>query len=54
MKKLFFVIALVFLFCGAFCFAEERAVKISVGDVELEGVIFDTALAEEIAAKFRV
>ena len=52
MKKLFSVIALVFLFCGAFCFAKERVVKISVGGVELEGVIYDTDLAEEIAAKF--
>ena len=52
MKKLFFVIALVFLFCGAFFFSKERAVKISVGGVELEGVIFDMDLAEEIAAKF--
>ena len=51
MKKNIFAIALV-LFCVASNFAKERAIKISVGGVELEGVIYDTDLASEIAAKF--
>lgn len=49
---MFFAIALGFLFCGASGFAEERAVKISVGGAELEGVLYGTALADEIAARF--
>lgn len=51
MKKIIFAIAL-FLFCVASNFAKERAIKIAVGGVELEGVIYDTDLASEVAAKF--
>ncbi len=49
MKKFICVFAAVLV--GAFSlFAKERAIKISVGGVELEGVLYDTVLAEEIAA----
>ena len=51
MKKNIFAIALV-LFCVASNFAKEWAIKIFIGDMELEGVIYDTDLANEIAAKF--
>ncbi len=50
MKKFICVFAAVF--CAFSLFAKERSIKISVGGVELEGVLYDTVLAEEIAATF--
>ncbi|MCM1322486.1 MAG: cyclophilin-like fold protein [Bacteroides sp.] len=51
MKKIILAFAAIFL-CAFSLSAKERAIKIAVGDAELEGVLYDTALANEIAEQF--